>query len=232
MSSSIGDKTVPGPVRAIVAAATSQRPRAGDRSSPVEAAIFAATEQLLEEHSARDLSVAQILERSRVSRATFYHYFGSKWEVVNYLAAATMQRIYEHVEQFASGVAGADGASSRDALRTAIVEGCQIWAEHRAVLRAVLDHWREVPELRSLLSTVLEPFQVALARQLDAERAAGTAPPGPDSGGLVAALLWSTLSCLHVAGLPDVEQISDETHAAVLLTDIWMRTLYGDLPPG
>jgi TetR/AcrR family transcriptional regulator, ethionamide resistance regulator len=183
----------------------------------------------LAQHNARDVSVAHILEEAGISRATFYHYFSSKWEVVNYLAASVMTEIYDRVGQFA---AGGDEISRQEALRRSIVEGCQIWATHRAVLRAIVDHWREVPELRAMLVAVLEPFRRAIAEELDRERASGIAPQGPDSERLVAALLWSSLSCLHIAGLGDVDDIPDEESAAQLLTTIWMSTLYGQADVG
>jgi len=212
-------------IRASVeAASASQRPRANDRSTPVERDIFAATEKLLAEHNARDVSVAHILEAAGISRATFYHYFSSKWEVVNYLAASVMAEIYEHVQQF---VVVSTEVSRQQALQSAITEGCEIWASHRSVLRAIVDHWREVPEMRAMLLAVLEPFRLAITDELQRERAAGVAPSGPDAEQLVAALLWSSLSCLHIAGLSDVDDIPDEQSAAELLTTLWMNTLYG-----
>jgi len=208
----------------VEAASASQRPRANDRSTPVERDIFAATEKLLAEHNARDVSVAHILEAAGISRATFYHYFSSKWEVVNYLAASVMAEIYEHVQQF---VIVDPEVSRQQALERSIAEGCAIWASHRAVLRAIVDHWREVPELRAMLLAVLEPFRLAITEELERERAAGVAPSGPDAEQLVAALLWSSLSCLHIAGLSDVDDIPDEESAAQVLTTLWMSTLYG-----
>jgi len=213
----------------IEAAALSGRPRQTDRTGDVERAIFAATERLLTEHSARDISVAMILKESAVSRATFYHYFSSKWEVVNFLASSVMAEIYEQVQQF---VAGRGDVQPREALRRSIEEGCQTWARHGAVLRAILDHWREIPELRALLLAVLEPFKTALAAEIDRERSAGIAPDGPPSEPLVTALLWSSLTCLHVAGLAEVPDIADEEQASTLLTAIWMRALYGDAALG
>jgi AcrR family transcriptional regulator len=210
-------------------AALSTRPRSHVRSSPVERDIFAATERLLMTVSARDVSVAQIIVEAGISRATFYHYFSSKWEVINTLASSVIADIFAHLQQF---LAPDESASPQEALRSSIVEGCQIWATNRAVLRAIVDHWREVPELGAMLIALLEPLRLAIAAELDRERGLGTAPTGVDSGQLVAALLWSSLSCLHIAGLDDVDDIPDEAAAAELLTAIWTRTLYGNLDAG
>ena len=63
------------------------RPRVHGGNSDTEQAIFAATEELLEQVPLQDLSVAQIIERAGVSRATFYFYFSSKYAVVTGLLA-------------------------------------------------------------------------------------------------------------------------------------------------
>jgi AcrR family transcriptional regulator len=208
-------------------AASSTRPRTHDRSTQVEQGIFEATQRLLTTNSARDVSVAHIIEEAGVSRATFYHYFSSKWEVVNTLASTVMANIFEHVQQY---LTVDESVNRQEALRRSIVEGCEVWANNRAVLRAIVEHWREVPELGAMLAAILEPFRLGIAAELDRERAAGLAPQGPDSNQLVGALLWSSLSCLHVAGLAEVEEIPDEETVARLLITIWMGALYGDPP--
>ena len=151
------------------------RPRARDGSTQAERQIFAATERLLDSVTARDLSVAQILEEAKVSRGTFYHYFSSKWEVIIALATSVMEDIHGWIRLFSRG-----GDEPRDeALRKSIEEGVRIWAEHRAVLRAIVEHWREVPELRAMWLDLMERYIVEIAEEIDRDRAAGIAPTGP-----------------------------------------------------
>jgi AcrR family transcriptional regulator len=57
-----------------------QRPRAHTGEQDAEKAIFEATERLLAEQPLHELSVAQIITAAGLSRATFYHYFSSKFE--------------------------------------------------------------------------------------------------------------------------------------------------------
>src|SRR6202007_1190139 len=108
--------------------------------SPVEQEIFAATERLLVTISARDLSVAKILGEAGVARGSFYHYFSSKWDVITFLVASVMEDIHRSIEGFA---AADEPLSQREALRHSIQRGCAVWAQHRAVLRVILEHWRE-----------------------------------------------------------------------------------------
>src|SRR5213076_1135864 len=82
---------------------TGARPRDRDGSTTAEQEIFAATERLLATVTARDLSVAQILEEASISRGTFYHYFSSKWEVIIALATRVMEDIHDWIALFAGG---------------------------------------------------------------------------------------------------------------------------------
>jgi AcrR family transcriptional regulator len=203
--------------------ATSSRPREHDRSSASEQEIFAATERLLARVSARDLSVAEIIEEANVSRGTFYHYFSSKWDVINELAARVMEDIYAWIELF---VVVDDEVPRQQALRRSIEEGCAIWGEHRAALRVIVEHWREIPQLRTMWLTALDRIRDGIAAEIDRERAAGLAPPGPDSRQLVATLLWATANCLYVAGLDDIKDLPNETEISESIVALWLRTLY------
>src|SRR5437899_4092410 len=95
------------------------RPRAHDGTTEVEQRIFAATERVLERIGARDLSVAEILQEAGIARGTFYHYFSSKWEVVNKLAALVMADIDARIQPL---VIPANPESSAERLRESIIE--------------------------------------------------------------------------------------------------------------
>jgi AcrR family transcriptional regulator len=203
----------------------STRPRSRDGSSDVERRIFAATERALANVGARDLSVEQILAEAGVSRGTFYHYFSSKWEVINRLAANVMDDIYVRIQPFVLRPAD---LSPADALSRSIVEGCQVWAEHRAVVRAIIEHWRQVPEIRTMLLEVFERFIAGIADTIDRERASGKAPPGTESRRLATTLMWSSAYCLYLAGLDEIEDLPDEQAVQDSLLALWMGSLYGD----
>lgn len=205
------------------ASTTSDRPRAHDRSSPLERDIFAATERLLLTVSGRDLSVAQILGEAGVARGSFYHYFGSKWDVITSLVSGVMDEIYAYIEVFTTAN---EELSRPEALRRSIERGCEVWAQHRAVLRVILEHWREVPQLGEMWLAVLDRIREAVAPELDRARAMGLAPPGPDSGQLVTALLWGTANCLYAAGLDEVHDLHSETDISAVIEALWLRGLY------
>jgi AcrR family transcriptional regulator len=205
------------------ASTASDRPRAHDRSSPVEQDIFAATERLLLTVSARDLSVAKILGEAGVARGSFYHYFSSKWDVITVLVTGVMEDIHRYIEGFASTD---EPLSRQDALRHSIQRGCEVWAQHRAVLRVILEHWREEPQLREIWLAALHRIRDLLAPELDKARAAGHAPPGPDSRQLITALLWGTANCLYAAGLDGIDDLPGELEISPVVEELWIRALF------
>lgn len=198
------------------------RPRARDGTTASEQQIFAATERLLRKVAARDLSVAQILKEAKVSRGTFYHYFSSKWEVIIALATGVMEDIHDWIKLFSSG-----GDEPRDqALRKSIEEGARVWAEHRPVVRAVFEHWREVPELRKMWLDVMERYINEIAEEIDRDRKAGLAPPGPDSRVLAGALMWSTANTLYMAGLDEAKSLPNEEAVLESLVRLWRGAIF------
>jgi AcrR family transcriptional regulator len=194
-----------------------------DRNSPAEQQILAATESLLGDVSARDLSVQMILDAAGVARGTFYHYFDSKWSVVNALAARMLESIFVPVSGFIEG----GTLAPEDMLERAVVDGSRVWGEHRAVARAVLEHWREVPELRAMWLTLMEQFIGGLTETIEQERAAGRMLPGPPARQLVTVLVWAGAQSLYLAGLPEITDLPDETAAAQCLKTLWTSILFG-----
>ncbi len=185
---------------------------------------MAATERLLETVPVHELTVEQILTEAGVSRRTFYLYFGSKHAVITKLAAGAMEQVFEVIRPF---LEPDEGEPRRDALRRSLEAGWDVWVEHRIVLRAVNEHWHEVPELRAMWLDVIERFSKAMGAEIERERAAGLAPPGPDGRQLTAALLWSTAQCTYVAGLGVDPALPSERAIFETIVTIWERAIYG-----
>jgi AcrR family transcriptional regulator len=201
------------------------RPRPHGGGSDAEAAIFAATEALLEEVPLQDLSVAHILERAGVSRATFYFYFSSKYAVVAGLLARVMDDIYAVMQPF---VRRTNASPAEEPLRESLRSAAGVWFAHRALLRGVMENWHAVPELRKLWLDVVNQFAAGLALDIDRERKTGRAPPGVDSRRLGAALIWGTERCFHVAGLGVDDDLASEEEIVEPLLAMWLGAIYGD----
>lgn len=202
----------------------STRPRKRDGTTPIEQQIFAATERLLADTSARDLSVGMILKEAGIARGSFYHYFESKWDVVLKLATIVMEAIYARIAPFVQP----DAEDARDGLRASIAEGCKLWSEHRAVVRAIIEHWREVPQLRAMWLQAMNQFVDGISATIDRERERGRIAAGVDGRQLATVLMWSTANALYIAGLHEVDDLPDEAAAQAGVTALWMGTLYGE----
>jgi TetR/AcrR family transcriptional regulator, ethionamide resistance regulator len=188
--------------------------------------ILRATERLLEEIPLAELNVARILAEAGVARTTFYVYFTSKYGPVAALLERVMDEIYQVMEAFTARPADERG-SGQPVLEKSLVGAVELFRDHRMVLRATVEHWHEVPELRTLWLNVIERFTDAFAVEIDRERAAGHAPPGLPSRELAAALCWGSERCMYVAGLGVDADLPNEDEAMRALQAFWRGAVYG-----
>lgn len=197
-------------------------------SSETEAAIFEATERLLEGMQLHDVSVARITDAASISRATFYRYFTSKDAVISGLLARVMDQVFEAIADF---VQAEDVEQPADVLSGALRSGWLVWQTHQPVMRAVSENWHRVPELETLWLSIIDRFTGAIAMQIDRERAAGVAPQGTDSRQLAAMLLWTTERLMYVAGSRDPGALNGVEATLKPVTDLWLKALYGSTAP-
>jgi AcrR family transcriptional regulator len=174
-----------------------------------------------------ELSVAQIIEEAKLSRATFYFYFGSKYAVIAGLLSQVMEQIYDVARPF---LEHKDDEPPQAALRRGIEAAAELWSSHRPALRALSEHWHAVPELRDLWLGVIARFTDAFAGEIDRQRGEGLAPPGVDSRQLAASLLWAAERCFYVAGLAVEDALPSEKEAVDALYALWYGGIYGGRP--
>jgi len=151
-----------------------QRPRVHTGSSAAEKAIFEATERLLADHALHELLVAQIIAEAGLSRASFYHYFSSKFEVV----AARLQQIFDDLFAETEPELASPWSDPEMALRTSLETGMAVWFEHRALIHAALENQHAVPVLAAAWAQASGRFVEVVADQITRERDAGRAIPG------------------------------------------------------
>jgi len=198
--------------------------RPARKPGTTEQRICDAAEKLLQHVRAVDLTVEEILAEAGISRRTFYSYFTSKYDVISRLALRTLGEAYPEQDPF---FAGATRAKQRAALEVGITRACAVWAEHRAVLSAVIEHWRDVPELREIWLGVIDRFTDDMAAQIETQRLAGAAPAGADSRRIAQTLIWSGAYTIYLAGLPESAHIPDEHSVVEMLVNGWAAAVYG-----
>jgi AcrR family transcriptional regulator len=198
--------------------------RAREGNADTRSQIFAVSEALLERVPLGDLSVAQIIDQAEISRATFYFYFSSKFDLVAGLLTNIMNDVYDVVRPF---IERADDEPPDEALLRGLEAAAALWRTHRFALRAVSEHWNAVPDLRTPWLAVVDRFTDGISGEIDRQRAAGIAPRGVDSRELTTALLWATERSLYVAGLDVGCALRSEEEAVRALFALWRGAIYG-----
>lgn len=193
------------------------------------ATVLAATERMLADRPPQELRVADILVETGLARATFYHYFSSKYDVIARLMEDVLHEVEAAFDEWlAPERAHADGRAAFDLALAAAIE---VWASHKPLMRAVSGLWHQVPELEALWPTTIERITVKIADRIAGEREAGRgAPSDVPSRTLAATLVWSTERCVYVASLPGAAVVLDEAGATDALTEMWLRSIYGTAP--
>jgi TetR/AcrR family transcriptional regulator, ethionamide resistance regulator len=198
--------------------------RGRERNADTRVQIFAAVEELLERVPLHDLSVAQIIAQAEISRATFYAYFTSKFDVVAGLLTKVTDDVYEVARLF---IDRGDDESPDESLRRALESTARLWRTHRFALRAAVEHWNSVDELRTMWLGAVARFTEAIAGEIDRQRAAGLAPTGIDTRELTTTLLWATERSFYIAGLDVDSPLASEERAVLALYAVWHGAIYG-----
>lgn len=197
------------------------------KTAPARAQVLEATTRLLAHAQLHEISVENISQEAGVSRPTFYAYFASKLEIVLELYTVAAAGTHTAV----SPIWNRPGEQSpSDAVREGIRALVAAWVPQRAIFQAAIELRYTVPEMMAASQETIAHFVHNIGVQLDADRAAGIAPPGPPLAPLVTALVWSTEHALYIAsrnlspGLPDVQA------AVEPLETMWLSALYGIIP--
>lgn len=183
-------------------------------------ALLEALEAYLQEsHGLGDINIADISRRAGVTRSAFYFYFENK--------AAAVAALYEemYTDAFdANEVLGGDG-TLRDQIETAIRVIVAGWGRRTHLYRAILDARGSSPAVRDQWDAFQQSYVEVVADLIEAERAAGAAPPGPDATALATALLD-----LNDRTLERVVRATDgfdaEQHLEAVV-HVWLASIYG-----
>lgn len=186
----------------------------------MRATLLESTERLLAERTLGELAVEDILREAKVSRASFYFYFESKHAIL----AALLERIVDDVHAAAFPYLERGETPPEQALRDALAAIVAVWREHAIVMRASLENWQAVPELRDAWGGMIGRFTAAAAAQIERDREVGVAQQGPDATRLAGALMAMNERCVYYAvasGDPADDEALVET-----LTHVWMAAIY------
>lgn len=206
-----------------VSPAGRQRPRAHTGDQAAEQKIFEATERLLADRRLNDLSVAQIIKAAGLSRASFYHYFSSKFDVV----AALMGRIWDDIYSETHDELEGSWEHPGDALRSSLATAMAAWTDHRAVIHAVLENQHAVPALADAWGAVAGRFAGVLAAQITAEREAGRAAPGPPPETIATMLVCGAERMFYVGSTGGDARLATSDERLDAIVTMALAAIYG-----
>jgi AcrR family transcriptional regulator len=209
-----------------VLSARTPRRRGTSKGDLKEQALLDTCERLLGEKPLGDIGVDELAQGAGISRPSFYFYFESKTAVLRALVERVADQMYAEAE---SWLAREDEPPEVTVSRS-IGAAAQLWREHGPVLRAAVETWGSVPEMRQLWEETIRRFVDQSAARIREERAAGTAPPGPDPDSLATALIWMNERSFYVNSLGAGPSLSDD-ELVPTLTAIWLRAVYGSVTP-
>lgn len=190
--------------------------------------ILEAVEHLLGQMPLRELTVPLILRESGISRATFYAYFPSKNAAVIAVIAQTMDEIDHSAQPWLDDT----GGTVADTLKATLEGTSAAWQTHGAVLCSLVENWHAIPELLHIWQANVNRWVEVISARIDADRAAGLAPPGIDSAKLAAGLIWNGQQFFYLGTLgvdPRIPTIKDAVEA---MYPMWLGAIYGHGPAG
>ncbi len=211
-------------------AATGRRVRSAPATNgDIKKAVCDATERLLAGRRFTELSVADILGEAGVSRASFYFYFASKYELLSAVSERAIDDVYDVAQ---SWLEREHDEPPIDALRDAMRGALQQWRTHGPVLRAVAEASVTAPEIDAQWRRLVGRFTTAASAQIERERAAGVAPEGLDAHTLATMLTWMTERALYLTVSGERPQFTSDERLADTLAGVWWRAIYGAGPAG
>ncbi|MDF0529670.1 TetR/AcrR family transcriptional regulator [Tsukamurella sp. 8F] len=201
-----------------------RRPRQYDGTSAAEVAVFDATEKLLAETSLQELTVAQILENAKLSRANFYHYFPNKYSVVVALLSKLVGQSYSEAAPWDS----APGRIRVHTMGETLARTLDMWSAHGPMIFAVIEHMHTQPTIAEAWRYTFARFVDSVAEQIAHERAVGAAPAGSDARMLAYLLVSAVERVFYVSsrGLDPVLQ--DPGDVIAPLAALHQAVVYGD----
>ncbi|MFD7657511.1 TetR/AcrR family transcriptional regulator [Actinosynnema sp. NPDC059797] len=196
-----------------------RRPSKGDLTSQ---AILDTAERLLQTRSLDDIAVDELAAGAGISRSTFYFHFASREAVLHALSGAALDALYESASTWLRRGNEPPEAAIRRALGTSLA----LWRKHGAVLRAAVRARDTDPLMREFWSDVARRFVEATATQIELERAAGTAPGGPDAR-VLAAVLVSMNEQSFLNRSRSRRSTARDRELVDALACVWLRSVYG-----
>ena len=199
-----------------------ERPRRRRRRpEEAEREILTAAESLLRERPSHEVTVLAVMERTTLSRKSFYVYFRDRHDLIARLVSPLRADLTARLE-----AARAAHDSPRDAFRAMFTEGARAYVEHGPLLRALRESSAHDEDARRVWSEFTEPPVAMSAARIREETEAGRSA-GLDADAVARALITMNQACFFDQLVDRPE--ADPAPLVEALAEIWTRTVYGEV---
>ena len=204
-------------------AAPPERPRRRRRRpEEAEREILDAAAALLRERPSHEVTVMAVMERTTLSRKSFYVYFRDRHELITRLVAPLREEI-----DAGAAEARVKHRDPRELARALFQEVARVYVEHGELLRALRESAGHDEDAERVWREFTDPPIAGLAAWIRAETAAGRSQ-GLDADATARALITMNLGCFF-------EQLIGKPRARAetlvdTLVEIWLRAIYGRVP--
>jgi AcrR family transcriptional regulator len=186
-------------------------------------AILDTAERLLAKRSLREIGIDELAAGAGVSRSAFYFHFESREDVLYELSERLSRELY------ASALVWFRRSDEppKVAVQRALEKTVALWREHGPALRASVRGRESDQRLAGLWAELARRFMRSTAVQIESERNAGLAMPGPPSARALARVLvmLNEQACFQQTLLkPSAEW---DAELVDTLATIWVRSIYG-----
>jgi TetR/AcrR family transcriptional regulator, ethionamide resistance regulator len=199
--------------------------RAEEARSRRTALILGALERLLSTTRMRDLGVEEISAAAGITRAQFYNYFKSKYEVLASLLLQVASEVLAVYDLPDSWFVGSHTMPPLQAMTITHERMGAVWQRHGAAVREACDLWNAAPEVREAWEKIISGLIDVTERAIERERRRGIAPKGPAARSLAQALVWQGERLLFVGMIGTADAMTGKELAKVG-TAMWMRAIY------
>ena len=208
-------------------ASTPERPpRRRRRPEEAEREILEAAEALLRERPSHEVTVMAVMERTTLSRKSFYVYFRDRHELIARLVAPLRAELDAQAD-----AARAAHTDPRELFRAIFLDVARAYMAHGELLRALRESSGHDEDAARVWREFTDPPIADLARRIRTETELGGSA-GLDPDATARALITMNLGCFfdQLIGKPD----ADPEKLVDVLIEVWTRTIYShgiDLRP-
>ena len=198
-----------------VSAVADSKPRKSDRT---RAAILDGALEFLWTRPFREMTVAELMSITGVSRSAFYQYFNDLHELMETLLRGVAEGVFAAANPWFNGEG--DAIALLQESLTGLVEVCY---EHGPILRAVAEASTTDERLEHAWAAFLAEFDDAVSKQIEQHQALGLISKFDARPVAIALNRLDTSLLIHAFGChprSNPEPVRDA------ITRIWMSTLY------